>query len=365
MTLERDELIAWLRLSRLEIMPRKANALLNAFPNPSDIFQAKMRQLAEVNGLGDAVIAKIMNSDASVAEADIEKMDKHGARLVPVTSDEYPANLKQIYDPPIALYVRGEIKESDKFAVAIVGSRQASEYGRIMAERIASDLCSRGLAIVSGGARGIDSFAHKGALKTGGRTIAALGCGVDVPYPPENKELFSRIASSGAVISEFPMGAKPEQWRFPARNRIISGMSRGVLVCEGAEDSGALITANFAAEHNRDVFALPGAVDKDGSRGPHKLIKEGARLVESAEDILQELGVVTEPGARSQLGLPLDKLGDRERKMVELLDLQPKHVDVVIRESGLHSSDVIGLLALLEMQGYVRRVPGNCYVRAI
>ncbi|MDO8585411.1 MAG: DNA-processing protein DprA [Armatimonadota bacterium] len=365
MSLEKEELIAWIRLTRLEIAPRKAHALLNSFAGPAEIFQAQMGRLAEVQGLGDAVIGKILGSDAAAAEADLEKMAKLSVRLVPLTDDEYPANLRQIYDPPIALYVRGQLKESDRFSVAIVGSRQASEYGRVMAQRIASDLCGRGLAIVSGGARGIDSFAHRGALKTGGRTIAVLGCGQDVPYPYENKELFNQIASSGAVITEFPLGAKPEQWRFPARNRIISGLSRGVLVCEGAEDSGSLITARFAGEQGRDVYALPGGVDKESSRAPHKLIKDGAKLVETADDILQELGVVTEPGARSQLDLPLEKLNGRERAMVELLDLQPKHMDVVIRESGLAASEVIGLLTLLEMRGYVRRVPGNCYVRAI
>jgi DNA processing protein len=365
MPIEHDELISWLRFSRLELMPRKAHALLDAFGGPAEIFLANMRALAEVRGLGDTAIAKILKSKPEDAEKDLESMSKLSVRLVPVTDQEYPFNLKQIYDPPVALYVRGELKESDKFAVAIVGSRRASEYGRIMAQKIATDLCSRGLAVVSGGARGIDTFAHRGALKTGGRTIAVLGSGVDVPYPPENKELFNQIASSGAVIAESPMGSSPDPWRFPARNRIISGMSRGVLVCEGAEDSGALITANFAVEHNRDVYALPGGVDKPSSRGPHKLIKEGAKLVESADDILQELGVITEPGARSQLDLPMEKLSPQERAMVELLDLQPKHVDVVIRESKLAAPEAIGMLTLLEMQGFVRRVPGNCYVRAI
>ena len=365
MSPDREELIAWIRLSRLEIAPRKAAALLERFGNPRAVFQAKTRQLAEVRGLGEPVIAKIAESDASAAETDLEKMAKVGARLVTLGDSEYPANLKQIYDPPIVLYVKGELKESDRFAVAIVGSREASEYGRVMTVRIASELCARGLVIVSGGARGIDTFAHRGALDAGGRTIAVLGCGVDVVYPGENKKLFEAIAAHGAVISEYPMGAKPEGWRFPGRNRIISGLSKGVLVCEGRADSGALITANFAAEQGRDVFALPGGVDTEKSKGPHKLIKEGAKLVEEASDILEEFGISSEPNAKLELESPLDNLDPQERALVELLDLRPKHVDVIIREISLPPSQVISLLTLLEMRGLIRRVPGNAYVRAI
>lgn len=354
-----------MRFSRLELAPRKAIALARHFNDPREIFKSNMRRLAEAGGLNEAAIAKILNSDTSVAEQDLEKIEKARVRLVTIKDDEYPANLKEIHDPPVVLYVRGEFKESDKFAVAIVGSRQASMYGRTMAQRIASDLCSHGLVIVSGGARGIDSFAHKGALKTGGRTIAVLGSGVDVPYPRENKELFDQIAASGAVISEYPMGARPEAWRFPPRNRIISGLSKGVLVCEGSKDSGSLITADCALDQNREVFALPGGVDKETSQAPHKLLKGGARLVESAVDILEELGVDTEPGARSHLELPLNDLDPKQRALVELLDLQPKLVDNIIRESKLPAPEVISLLTILEMKGYVRRVAGNAYVRAI
>jgi len=365
MSVDREELIAWIRLSRLELPPRKAFALLERLGDPRAVFQAKTRQLAEARDLGESAMAKVMQSDAGAAESDLEKMAKIGARLVTLRDAEYPANLKQIYDPPVALYVKGELKESDRFAVAIVGSREASEYGRVMTARIAGELCCRGLAIVSGGARGIDTFAHRGALDAGGRTIAVLGCGVDVSYPRENNKLFEAIAAQGAVISEYPMGAKPEGWRFPGRNRVISGLSKGVLVCEGKADSGALITANFAAEQGRDVFALPGGVDTEKSRGPHKLIKEGAKLVEEAADILEEFGIAAEPNARLELESPLDNLDPQERAMVELLDLRPKHVDVIIREISLPPSQVISLLTLLEMRGFIRRVPGNAYVRAI
>ena len=358
MPTDQEKLVAWVRLSRLEIAPRKALAVLDHFGDAEAVFSAKTRQLAEVPGLGQPAVARILKSEADQAEKDLQRLAEIGARVITLRDDEYPANLKQIYDPPVALYAHGEIKESDKFAIAIVGSRTASEYGRTMAHRIAADLASRGLTIVSGGARGIDTFAHRGAISTGGRTIAVLGCGVDVRYPYENRELFKEIAERGAVVSEFPLGAKPEPWRFPARNRLISGLSRGVLVCEGKEDSGSLITANYAAEQGREVFALPGGVDKEASRAPHKLIKEGARLVEGAPDILDELGIEVERGARAQLGLPLDGLNEQERAMVELVDLQPKHADDIIRESGLTVSEAIGLLTLLEMRGFVRRVPG-------
>ena len=365
MSLDREELIAWIHLSRLELAPRKALALLDHFGDPRAVFQAKTGQLAQVSDLGRAAVDKILTSDAGAAETDLEKMTKAGARLVTVRCEEYPANLKQIYDPPIALYVKGELKETDRFAVAIVGSREASEYGRAMTVRIAGELCSRGLTIVSGGARGIDTFAHRGALEAGGRTIAVLGCGIDVVYPGENGKLFQTIARQGAVISEYPMGSKPEGWRFPGRNRVISGLSRGVLVCEGRADSGSLITANFAAEQGRDVFALPGGVDAEKSRAPHKLIKEGAKLVENAADILEEFGLVAEPKGTLELGPPLDTLDPQERAVVEALDLQPKHVDAIIREINLPASQVISLLTLLEMRGFVRRVPGNAYVRAL
>lgn len=365
MSTNTEQLIAWLRLSRLELAPRKALALADAFDDPRNIFTAKMTDLATISGLGQLAIGKVLNSNPDAANKDIELLEKSGISVLTIKDEDYPANLKQIYDPPVVMYVRGELKESDRFAIAIVGSRTASEYGRTMAHRIASEVASRGLTIVSGGARGIDTFAHRGALSTGGRTVAVLGCGVDVAYPYENKSLFAEVAQRGAVIAESPLGSKPDPWRFPARNRVISGLSRGVLVVEGREDSGSLITANFAAEHGRDVFALPGGVDKEASRAPHKLIKEGARLVESAQDILEELGIEVEPGARAQLGLPIEGLTPAERKMVELVDLQPKHVDEIIRDCGLPSSEVSSMLTLLEMRGFVRRVPGNAYVRAI
>ena len=361
-----DELRAWLRLARLEIAPRKAYALLAHFPNPQAIFEAGNRELTSVAGINSGTAEKLLAPvRPEDIERDLERMERIGAAVLSITSPEYPHNLKQVFDPPPVLFVRGNLEEADRFAVAIVGSRRPSAYGTAMAEKIAREVAARGLTVVSGGARGIDSAAHKGALAGSGRTIAVLGCGIDLVYPPENARLFEQIAESGAVVTEFPVGAGPDAWRFPARNRIISGLSLGVVVAEGVEDSGALITAQYAADQGREVFAVPGNVDNLRTRGPHRLIKDGAKLVECATDILDELGVPVEAQQKQQLAMALDDLADGERKLVELLDLQPKHVDQIIDESGLQASQVIGSLTMLEMKGFVRRVPGNAYVRAI
>jgi DNA processing protein len=254
--------------------------------------------------------------------------------------------------------------DTDRFSIAIVGSRSASIYGKSVSERLARDLANRGLTVISGGARGVDTAAHRGVLALGGRTVAVLGCGVDVAYPPENKTLYEDIVNGGgAVISEFPLRTTPEPWRFPTRNRIISGMSLGTVVVESPEESGALITATCACEQGREVFAVPGNVDSPRNRGCHRLIKEGAKLVETADDILDELGI--EHAEQPQLPFVCDGLTCAEKKLVDLLSLQPKHMDQIITESGLPAHEVAGHLTLLEMRGLVKRVPGNAYVRSI
>jgi DNA processing protein len=247
----------------------------------------------------------------------------------------------------------------------MVGSRRASIYGKSIAERMARDLAARGLVIVSGGARGIDAAANKGALAAGGRTIAVLGCGIDVSYPSEHKKLFDQIAETGVVMSEFPPGTMPEGWRFPSRNRIISALALATIVVQAPADSGALITARFAAEQGKDVFAVPGNVDDIRNEGCHALIRDGATLIESADQVLAALGIETQAQARAQLTLDYSQLTDEERALVELVCLEPKHVDVLIQESGLPVPKVTGTLTLLEMKGLVRRVPGNAFVRAL
>ena len=365
--MDERELRAWLRLSRLELSPTAARALIDRFGGPQAVFEASEPDLATVERLSDKTRAKVLSPMPAAIERDIQLIGELGVSVVSITSEDYPANLKEIYDPPVLLYARGRLVEADKMALAIVGSRRAAPYGLSVAEKIARDLASRGLTIVSGGARGVDTAAHKGALAAGGRTIAFLGCGVDIGYPAENRKLYEVIAENGAVLSEFPFGATPEPWRFPPRNRLISGMSIGVLICQSPAASGALITAGYAAEQGKDVYAVPGNVDDDRNRGCHALIRDGAKLVECAEDILEELGLkqAGDESAR-QLALPIESLkNENERKIAALLSLEPIQVDEIIEKTGLPAPMVAGTLTILEMKNIARRVPGNAYVRVL
>jgi DNA processing protein len=262
--------------------------------------------------------------------------------------------------------VRGELKSGDKFAVSIVGSRKTTPYGRWFTERVSQDLARYGVTIVSGMARGIDSFAHGGAISGGGRTIAVLGCGVDVIYPSENRNLFAKIIDHGAILSEFPMGSPPEAGHFPRRNRIISGLSIGVVVVQANEKSGSLITANYALEQGREVFAVPGNVGTESSRGTHRLIKEGAKLVESSEDILEEIipqwkreGEATQKVEAA----PKPDLTHEEKSVFELLGETPLHIDAIIRESRLDAGKVSSLLLDLELKGLVSQWAGKGFSR--
>jgi DNA processing protein len=271
--------------------------------------------------------------------------------------------LKDIYDPPALLYLRGALRREDELAVAIVGSRKTSAYGREVTERIGRDLARHGVTVVSGMARGIDSVAHKGALQGGGRTIAVLGCGVDVIYPSENRNLFHQIIEQGAVLSEFPMGSPPEAGHFPRRNRIISGLSIGVVIVQASGESGSLITAGYALEQGREVFAVPGNIGAEGSRGTNQLIKEGAKLVESSEDILEEVlpqwrreGETAQKGGDAVLTLT-----EAEKCLYGLLDETPLHIDALIRESQLDPGSVSSLLLNLELKGLISQWPGKCF----
>lgn len=279
--------------------------------------------------------------------------------------ETYPSRLKNIYDPPPVLYVRGQLRKEDEVAVAIVGSRKTSSYGRAMTERVSQELATRGVTIVSGMARGIDSVAHQGAISAGGRTIAVLGCGVDVVYPPENRNLFQDIIDHGAILSEFPMGSPPEGSHFPKRNRVISGLSVGVVVVEAGQRSGSLITANYALEQGRDVFAVPGNIGMASSRGTNQLIKQGAKLVESSQDILIEItpqwqkeDEITPPAKD-----PANHLPEEERGLYGLLTETPIHIDEIIRESQLEPGRVMSLLLELELKGFVSQWPGRCFSR--
>jgi len=283
-------------------------------------------------------------------------------KKIHINDEDYPKMLKAIHFPPEALYVRGGILPQDDIAVALVGSRKASIYGSETCERLAYELASRGITVVSGLARGIDTAAHRGALKAGGRTIAVFGCGVDYIYPPENKKLAGEIEKSGALVSEFKEGVEPFPANFPKRNRIISGFSLGVVVVEAAQKSGALITANFALDENREVFAVPGKVGSTATRGVHNLIKEGAKLVDDVNDIIEELNIKvisdSEPGPGARI-----KLEKTESRIYSLLSDDPMYIDDIIRETKLSSPEVSGILLKLQLRKLVKELPGKLFYK--
>ncbi len=364
---------AWLRLNALEFMPKRAQTLLEAYDGDVLALWAAPRSdwKDRCPGLTNIHLDRLAEMRDRDLTKDLAALERAGAHIVAWADPHYPANLRQLPDAPPVLLVRGGLLPEDKFSIAIVGSRRATSYGLQLARRFASDLTARGLTVVSGGARGVDTLSHRGALDGGGRTIAYLGCGVDVPYPADNRKLFAEIADGrGAVVSEFPIGTKPEPWRFPARNRLISGTSLGVLVIESPIDSGSMITAREAGDQGRDVFAIPGPIDGGRNAGCHKLIQDGAKLVESVEDILNELGVLTltHPGGAvpiSQPAAPVPNLPPEQRIILDMLTLQPRHMDSMIGESGLTVPQVSGILTLLEMRGLARRLPGNAFVRVL
>lgn len=297
-------------------------------------------------------------------------------RKITVDDAEYPKILKTLHRPPKALYLNGSFKEEDDFAVAIVGSRRASMYGLEMGEKLGYDLALRGVTVVSGMARGIDSAAHRGALRANGRTIAVMGSGHGHIYPPENKKLYERIAESGAVISEFENDVKPLAQNFPIRNRIISGLALGIVVVEAAKDSGALITADFALEQGREVFAVPGKISSVTSEGTHELIKDGARLVQNAEDIMEELGLhEVEPERGGEKALREEKISkkvnryiynsltDDERKVYKILSDEPLYIDDLVKESKVELSKAPKVLLALELKRLIKELPGKQFIR--
>jgi DNA processing protein len=295
-------------------------------------------------------------------EDELEKIAINGYKVLYYSEADYPSNLKKIPDPPPVLYCRGQFKYGDDVAIAIVGTRNPTLLGAYNAKELAMQLSQQGLTIVSGLARGIDTEAHKGAIEAGGRTIAVLGCGIDVVYPKENEALMELVADNGVVISEFALGTAPLTKNFPARNRIISGLSTGVIVVEATSDSGSLITAGFALEQGREVFAVPGSIGNEGSKGPHQLIKQGAKLVEDYHDILSELRIpeLAAGGVKSE---SISFETEIEQKVYSLLKREPQHIDQLIRQSGLTSAQINSTLVQLELKGVVKRFPGQLFLR--
>jgi DNA processing protein len=352
--------------------PVRLRKLLDHFGgDPAAILRAGKAQLLAVNGIGEDTADAISGWEKSVDLAgELKRITDFGCHIVTQLDEEYPALLREIYDPPIVLYVKGALKPEDKNSVALVGSRQTTTYGLEVARKLGYQLAYTGVTVVSGGARGIDTAAHQGALSAKGRTIAVLGTGINLVFPPENAELFERIAANGAIITQFPFNRPADKQSFPIRNRIVAGMTLGTVVVEANLTSGALITSNFATEYGRQVFAVPGRIDSPRSKGCHDLIKKGAKLCEGVEDILSEFEYLFPPTNKSaspaETGtLPGLALSDNEAKVLATLDAQDERaVDEVIRASGLPTSAVNVALFTLEMKKLVRQLPGKMFLRS-
>src|ERR1700690_3914645 len=363
----REALIA---LNLIEhVGPVRARLLLEHFGDAPKILQASQSELLRVRNIGDETAAAIAGWEKTVDLAGkLKRTQEFGCHVLIQSDENYPESLRQIYDPPLALYVKGSLTAKDKSAVAMVGSRMTTHYGIETARKLAYQLAYVGVTVVSGGARGIDTAAHQGALAAKGRTVCVLGTGINIVFPTENAELFQRISENGAVITQFPFNRPADKQSFPIRNRIVAGMTLGTVVVEANLTSGALITPNFATEYGRQVFAVPGRIDSPRSKGCHDLIKKGAKLCESAEDILSEFEYLfpasnRPPGAGETGVLPALSLSENEQKVYEALDHEEVSIDDVIRKSGLPSSAVSVALLSLEMKRVIKQLPGKMFTR--
>jgi DNA processing protein len=375
-----DGIEDWLRLSHAEGVGSVLFArLLKQFGTAERSLGASVAEMTKVEGIGDITAGKIARSrDKFNVDKELELADKHSTTLICWDDLRYPPALKSIYDPPPILYVRGTLDRGDALSAAIVGSRRCSAYGTEQASRFGYLLASAGFTVVSGLARGIDTAAHRGALSAKGRTIAVQGCGLANVFPPENDKLAEMVAQSGAVVSELPMGYEPLAENFPARNRIIAALSLATLVVEAGHNSGAILTAKAALEYDRDVMAVPGKIDSPLSGGCHKLIKEGARLVDSMEDILDTLGHVGQglkthteetslKAEEKAQGTLFDSarlnLSEAEKAVLGGFDGEPMHVDHIITQSGISAGQVHSSIISLQLKGLIKQLPGGLYAK--
>jgi DNA processing protein len=364
-----DELVDTLRLELVPgVGPRTRKALLERFGSSRAVLEAAPSELREVFGVGPKLAALIASAEDEVdAEAMIASCREHGITILAEAHADYPRLLREIYDPPGVLFVRGQLKPEDALAVGIVGTRHGTHYGLQQAERLAAGLARAGLTIVSGLARGIDAAAHRGVLAAGGRTLAVLASGVLNIYPPEHQPLADEIAAHGAILSESPPHSEPLAGMFPQRNRIISGLSHGVIVVEADMQSGALITARHAMEQGREVFAVPGRVDCRTSRGCHRLIRDGAKLVETADDVLEELGPLVDsvPRADGQTTRhPAElMLNELEQQVLAAIRTEATSIDELVADTRLPVGQVLATLSVLEMRRLIRRLSGTLVLR--
>lgn len=369
--------------------PRMYQKLMERFENPSAVLDASHSQLIQVNGLGRKIAESICSArDHIDVQQELDDCQRAGIRLVNQQSDEYPAELKEIHDPPAILYVKGDLLPQDRLSIAIVGSRHLSDYGAKIAYQFARGLSHCGFTIVSGLARGADGTAHEATITAGGRTLAVLGSGLMNLYPTEHADMANRIADNGAIISELPLHRAPHAGAFPQRNRIVSGLSLGVLVIEAGSRSGALITARHATEQGREVFAIPGRIDSRTSQGCNDLIRDGAKLVQSVDDILDELGPLTEPvslktsdgsapnsratassemrpqESESSIRQPAElKLSEQENQVLQAIATEPTYVDQIVGRTELPVQRVLATISVLQARRLVRRISGNQVAR--
>ena len=365
-----DPIQDWLTLHFVPgLGPAGCRVLVETMDGPSKVLAADFKSLLQIPGVRRKAVEIISGQPPyKLAEEELRKVKERGVILVSWDNPAYPKALRNIYNPPMLLYVRGDVAQLNRPAIAVVGSRAATSYGLKIARRLAAEIAGHGLTVVSGLALGVDAAAHAGAIDVQGSTVAVLGCGVDVSYPRSNWSLAGKIAASGAVVSEYPLGTQPEAFRFPARNRIISGLALGVVVVEAAARSGSLITARLAMEEGREVFAIPGRVDSCKSTGAHKLLQDGAKLVYRVEDILEELAgqFVASPADDGLEKMSLSSASDQaiseeEAKIMAILDEYPQHIEVIINRAGNTAQKVSEILLILELKGLVESLPGQQY----
>ncbi len=363
-----NELSALLQLlSVTGIGPARVRALVGHFRSAEAVLAAPVHALCQVEGIERTLAENIHRADhAALAQQQLEAAARESCLVLTFWDAEFPALLKKIYDPPVVLFAKGELRPEDETAIAVVGTRTPTAYGKIVTERLTAALVVHRLTIASGLARGVDTVAHQAAIKCGGRTIAVLGSGLDMIYPPENRRLAQEISQHGAVISEYFFGAKPDAVNFPRRNRIISGLAYGTVVIEAGETSGALITAQAAVEQGREVFAVPGSIFSPKSLGPNRLIQDGAKLVTNVDDILAELPQQLDMFSKAPSAAPpAIQLNESEQKIMARLSHEPIHIDLLARQVNMPASQLLAALLDLEFKNAVKQLPGKYFLKMV